>query len=75
MRFGVASVLGIVFVVLKLCKVISWSWWIVTCPFWIPLLILLFLFAGIGLIIAEAFQTTGKTMADATIDRRFRRGA
>lgn len=29
------GVLGIVFVVLKLTGVISWSWWWVTCPFWI----------------------------------------
>lgn len=28
--------LGIAFVVLKLCKVIDWSWWLVTLPFWIP---------------------------------------
>lgn len=34
-----ASLLGLVFLVLKLCKVISWSWWWVTAPFWIPLAI------------------------------------
>lgn len=33
------SLLGIVFVVLKLCKVIDWSWWWVTCPFWGGLLL------------------------------------
>lgn len=27
--------LGIVFVTLKLCGVIGWSWWWVTLPFWI----------------------------------------
>lgn len=26
--------LGIVFIVLKLCGVISWSWWWVTAPIW-----------------------------------------
>ncbi len=31
-----ASVLGIVFIVLKLCNVITWSWWWVLAPFWIP---------------------------------------
>jgi len=30
------DVLLIVFVVLKLCKVINWSWWWVLSPFWIP---------------------------------------
>lgn len=28
------SVLGIVFIVLKLLGVITWSWWWVTAPFW-----------------------------------------
>lgn len=31
---GLFSVLGIVFVVLKLCNLIDWSWWWVTLPFW-----------------------------------------
>ena len=30
----VLGMLGIVFVVLKLTEVISWSWWWVTAPFW-----------------------------------------
>lgn len=33
---GVCGLLGITFIVLKLCKVINWSWWWVTAPFWIP---------------------------------------
>lgn len=39
---GIFGVLGIVFVTLKLCGVIDWSWWLVTMPFWI----------GIGLFVA-----------------------
>lgn len=31
---GVVSLLGVVFVVLKLTGVIDWSWWWVTAPFW-----------------------------------------
>jgi len=31
---GVFGLLGVVFVTLKLCGVISWSWWWVTLPFW-----------------------------------------
>lgn len=34
---GVSGLLGVAFVILKLCKVIDWSWWWVTAPFWIPL--------------------------------------
>ena len=31
-----AGILTIVFIVLKLTKVITWSWWWVTCPLWLP---------------------------------------
>ena len=31
---GALSLLGVAFVILKLCKVIDWSWWWVTAPFW-----------------------------------------
>lgn len=31
---GVLGLLGVVFVTLKLCGVIGWSWWWVTAPFW-----------------------------------------
>lgn len=34
---GVCGLLGVAFIVLKLCKVINWSWWWVTAPFWIPI--------------------------------------
>lgn len=30
------GLLGIAFIVLKLCRVIDWSWWWVTAPLWIP---------------------------------------
>lgn len=32
----VLGLLGVAFVVLKLCNVIHWSWWLVTLPFWGP---------------------------------------
>ena len=35
-KISTLSTLGIIFVVLKLCGVISWSWWWVLCPFWLP---------------------------------------
>ena len=31
---SILGLLGIVFIVLKLCKVIDWSWWWVTSPLW-----------------------------------------
>jgi hypothetical protein len=43
--------LFLVFLVLKLTRVISWSWWWITSPLWIPLfivaIILLFAFLSI----------------------------
>lgn len=32
MKINFLNVLTIVFIVLKLCKVISWSWWLVLLP-------------------------------------------
>jgi hypothetical protein len=31
---GVLGLLGVVFITLKLCHVINWSWWCVLAPFW-----------------------------------------
>lgn len=50
LRFGVLEVLAIVFIVLKLTGIVTWSWWIVLAPVLIPLAILLICFLGVGLI-------------------------
>lgn len=34
---GLSSVLTVVFVVLKLCGLIDWSWWWVLSPIWISI--------------------------------------
>lgn len=50
---GFLGLLTIVFIVLKLVNVISWSWWWVLAPIWLPLAIALIaagLFFGIGVI-------------------------
>lgn len=31
---SIVGLLGVCFVVLKLCGIIDWSWWWVTAPFW-----------------------------------------
>lgn len=49
------GLLAIVFITLKLCNVITWSWWWVTAPLWIPvafcaaiaLIVIIALFIGI----------------------------
>jgi hypothetical protein len=43
--FPIFGILGLIFITLKLCGVISWSWLWVLAPFWIPLAILLSVFA------------------------------
>lgn len=40
------GLLTIVFIVLKLTDVITWSWWLVLAPLWIPWL--LFVVVGVG---------------------------
>lgn len=37
---GPLDLITIVFITLKLCKVIDWSWWWVFAPLWIPLAII-----------------------------------
>lgn len=40
-KLGLFSLLGIIFIVLKLCNVIHWSWWFVLMPFYLGTLILI----------------------------------
>lgn len=47
------SVLTLIFITLKLCNQIDWSWWWVFAPLWIPvvlitLLVLVLVFIGLG---------------------------
>lgn len=49
---GVAGLLGVAFVVLKLCGVINWSWWWVTAPFWAPVVLLVLVLICLGVVTA-----------------------
>lgn len=44
------ELLLIAFIVLKLCKVINWSWWWVLSPIWIPIGLWLILVLIVALI-------------------------
>jgi hypothetical protein len=33
---GLCGLVSVVLLTLKLCNIISWSWWWVTAPLWIP---------------------------------------
>ena len=44
---GFCGLLTIVFITLKLCGVIAWSWWWVLAPLWFPFAIALLIIAGL----------------------------
>jgi hypothetical protein len=47
---GIGMVLFIIFTVLKLTGNIDWSWWWVTSPLWIPVVILLLIVGFIAML-------------------------
>jgi len=57
---GFVGLLTIVFITLKLCNVINWSWWWVLSPLWIPviiaLVILLCIFIGASVFYALKYS-------------------
>lgn len=59
-RIGFVGLLTIVFVTLKLCEVITWSWWWVLSPVWISAAVLvgIMLCAGAAFGVAWAFFVT-----------------
>ena len=55
---GLSGLTFLVFLVLKLCKVIDWSWWWVSAPLWIPVAIVcgIFVIACIVVVILSAVR-------------------
>lgn len=49
------SLLGLTFIVLKLCGVISWSWWWVTAPFWGPIALVLAIVILVAIVVGAIF--------------------
>ena len=41
MQIGFAPLLFIVFLALKLTGIISWSWWLIAAPLYVPLLLVI----------------------------------
>jgi hypothetical protein len=37
--FDLMNILFLIFLILKITKNISWSWWWVTAPIWMPILL------------------------------------
>ena len=53
---GLDILLTIVFVVLKLCEVITWSWWWVFSPIWISWGIAILVIAIVAIFCPVAFR-------------------
>lgn len=62
---GFTGLLTLVFIVLKLCGVINWSWWWVLSPLWISagLVVVVLLIIGIICLIAHLVQRHTKKIS------------
>jgi glucan phosphoethanolaminetransferase (alkaline phosphatase superfamily) len=50
---GFAGALTIAFIVLKLMNVITWSWWWILSPLWIPIVIILVFYAVVFFLVTS----------------------
>lgn len=50
------TVLFLIFLVLKLCGVIAWSWWWVTCPLWIVFVLSFLGIVTVGGAVSKTFK-------------------
>ena len=68
---SLSTILFVVFLILKLTNVITWSWWWVTAPLWIPaglslsiLLIVVIIALCVGVNVWESFKEGFKKALD-----------
>ena len=74
-NMSIFMLLGVVFMTLKLCKVIDWSWWFVLMPFYIPLgLFLVFALIFSALVTLGLWMMHGKETASERLVRKYSRG-
>ena len=52
---SLSGLLLVAFIVLKLCGVISWSWWWVMAPLWLPIAVIA-IACGIAFAIVKLFD-------------------
>lgn len=57
---AVPMILFIVFLILKLTHVISWSWWWVCAPLWVPLVVAFALGVLVSIVLFFYAACTGK---------------
>lgn len=56
---GLTGFMFLIFLVLKLMGVISWSWWWVTAPLWIPAIIVLLVISSCIFIARRGYNEKG----------------
>jgi ABC-type polysaccharide/polyol phosphate export permease len=49
LQLPLLTMLGLIFITLKLMGYISWSWWLVLLPIWVPMMIMFSVLIGIFL--------------------------
>ena len=65
------SLLGVAFVVLKLLGYITWSWWWVLAPFWIPIgIALLLLGICLVLLLSISFIETKRSTKKIVVEEK-----
>ena len=52
MKVGILGLLSCIFITLKLCGIINWSWWLITLPIWGSIVIYSIVFPLIILLIS-----------------------
>ena len=57
-NFPIFTVMGLIFITLKLTGHISWSWWWVLSPFWLPVMVAVSLIALVwfGCFVYDVFK-------------------
>ena len=64
------SLLGIAFIVLKVMGQITWSWWWVLAPFWIPVVLAVSLLLFVILVIGIIASKEQKIVVEATAPKK-----
>lgn len=72
---SLASVLFLIFLVLKLAHVVAWSWWAVTAPLWVGGLLWLALFLIMGAAVGAGSARVRQVQADELARARARRAS
>ena len=60
--YGVLAIIGVFFIILKLCNMIAWPWWAVTAFIWIlpALIMVLLILTGVVLSIVLTMKIIAK---------------